>query len=336
MIANRHREIWLDNVKAFACILVTLGHFFQSMIKSGILLENSLLLWFDQTIYLFHIQLFFLCSGYLYQKLSRVESMATWSKNIAKKALSLGVPYFSFSFITWLLKTAFPNQVNNEMGELLDVLLLHPTAPYWFLYALFLVFLITPTFKNSKMAAAWLLLSAALKVLGIVKGSCVMAIVYIMSYEIWFVIGMSLCFFKFNRRCFMLRNSSAILMTTVFILASILNFKYGRSNGYTDFALGLIACAAVILFAEKFLSQGSQPGVLKILSKNLMPIFLMHTLFAAPIRIFLLKLGIHNAAVHVLLGLIASFLGPVAAAWIMKKSKWMEFFIYPGKFIQIR
>ena len=30
------REVWVDDVKVIACILVVLGHFFQSMTKAGI------------------------------------------------------------------------------------------------------------------------------------------------------------------------------------------------------------------------------------------------------------------------------------------------------------
>lgn len=38
----RKREVWVDNVKVIACILVVLGHFFQSMVKSNILSDSDL------------------------------------------------------------------------------------------------------------------------------------------------------------------------------------------------------------------------------------------------------------------------------------------------------
>jgi hypothetical protein len=53
------REVWVDNVKIIACILVVLGHFFQSMTKALILPETDLYMWFNQTIYYFHVPLFF-------------------------------------------------------------------------------------------------------------------------------------------------------------------------------------------------------------------------------------------------------------------------------------
>lgn len=101
------------------------------------------------------------------------------------------------------------------------------------------------------------------------------------------------------------------------------------SGSMISFVMGLLACVAVILmvadFEEKF-NRG-----IDFLAKYTMPIFLMHTLFAAPMRSILIKTGIENAVIHVVLGLGVSFAGPIIAAWIMKKTKWLEFFLYPNK-----
>ncbi len=116
--AVRTREKWVDDVKVIACILVVLGHFFQSMTKANILPENDLYKWFNTTIYYFHVPLFFICSGYLYQKYSRVNSVSSWRKNVAKKALALGVPYATFTTATWVLKKVFSSSVNDQIGGL--------------------------------------------------------------------------------------------------------------------------------------------------------------------------------------------------------------------------
>ena len=52
-LVSAKREIWVDNVKAFACILVAVGHFFQSMTKANIVPANTVFQWFNETIYLF-------------------------------------------------------------------------------------------------------------------------------------------------------------------------------------------------------------------------------------------------------------------------------------------
>lgn len=101
-------------------------------------------------------------------------------------------------------------------------------------------------------------------------------------------------------------------------------------NTAMSFVLGLLACAAVILLVAGFEEKSGK--MMSFFAKYTMPIFLMHTLFAAPLRSALLKIGITNAVIHVLLGLGISFAGPIIAAWIMKKTKLLEFFLYPNKF----
>ena len=164
------REVWIDYIKVFACILVVLGHFFQSMVKASILPSNDLYQWFDITIYYFHVPLFFICSGYLYQKYSHVDSASAWKNSVIKKAIALGIPYFVFTFAMWLLKTVFSGSVNGQIGGLGDTLFLHPTSPYWFLYILFFIFLVTPTLKTLMGMAVLIGIAVAGKVIQIVGG----------------------------------------------------------------------------------------------------------------------------------------------------------------------
>lgn len=177
--AVRTREKWVDDVKVIACILVVLGHFFQSMTKANILPENDLYQWFNTTIYYFHVPLFFICSGYLYQKYSKVSDFINWKKNVIKKALALGVPYVTFTTATWVLKTVFSGSVNDQVGGLGDTLLLHPTAPYWYLYALFFIFLVTPTFSTMKTTVIGLIVAVVAKALILTGGGGYRNICYI-------------------------------------------------------------------------------------------------------------------------------------------------------------
>ena len=330
---KKQRELWVDNVKVVACILVVLGHFFQSMTQADVLPANDLYQWFNQTIYYFHVPLFFICSGYLYQKLSVVDDVHSWGKNVLKKLLVLGVPYFTFSFATWLLKTLFASSVNSQIGGLADTLLLHPTSPYWYLYALFFLFLITPTFQTKRMASWGLIIALAFKVFEIIGGDGVQAVSYILSNEIWFVIGMCLSIFGFRSSL----NKVGLLVPTIgevlFLVLSVVVYMVGIDQGIVSFLLGLLACGSIVVAIAKLYEDKNQPVLFGILAKYTMPIFLMHTLFAAPLRSILMKIGIENAVIHVVLGLGISFAGPIIAAWIMKKTKWLEFFLYPNKIL---
>lgn len=328
--AVRIREKWVDDVKVIACILVVLGHFFQSMTKANILPENDLYGWFNTTIYYFHVPLFFICSGYLYQKYSKVNSVGGWCKNVAKKALALGVPYMTFTTATWVLKKVFSSSVNDQIGGLGNTLFLHPTAPYWYLYALFFIFLVTPIFSNTKVVAVGLIVALAAKVLILTGGGySVYAVSTVLSNEIWFVLGMSICAFNVQLKG---RKVQGTIFGLLFVILSIVVYTAEIDGSAISFAMGLLACVAVIMlvadFEEKF-GKG-----LDFLAKYTMPIFLMHTLFAAPMRSVLLKVGLENAVAHVVLGIGISFAGPIIAAWIMKKTKWLEFFLYPNKVLQ--
>lgn len=337
MAEKKQREIWVDNVKVIACVLVVLGHFFQSMIKASILPSNDLYQWFNQAIYYFHVPLFFICSGYLYQKLSRVDDIHSWSKNVQKKALNLGVPYFTFSFATWLLKTIFSSSTNSEIGRLFDTLFLYPISPYWYLYALLFIFLITPTFRNNVMAVAGFIVAIIFKNLGIIGvGYGVQAITYILSNEIWFVIGMCLSVFEFKEYMEKRKIVVPIVTGVIFVALSVLTYKADIQHGFVSFLLGLIACFSIVMLIAVIYADEKQTKTFGVLAKYTMPTFLMHTLFAAPLRVVLLKVGIQNFVVHVVLGVTISFVGPIVAATIMKKSKWLEFFLYPGKLIKIR
>ena len=118
-----------------------------------------------------------------------------------------------------------------------------------------------------------------------------------------------------------------------FLILSILVYVSDIHNDVVAFILGLLACVSVAALIASY--EDNFGRCTDFFAKYTMPIFLMHTLFAAPLRAVLLKLGIDTAVIHVILGLAVSFAGPIIATWIMKKTKWLEFLLYPNKFVKI-
>ena len=220
--------------------------------------------------------------------------------------------------------------MNDRISGLGDTLLLHPTSPYWYLYALFFIFLITPTFSTLRMATVGLVIAVVAKVL-VFGGTGIYAVSIVLTNEIWFVLGMSICVFNVQMRGKKLQGTAVGLL---FLVLSTAVHMINVQNSTVSFALGLMACTAVILLANAYEEKTGK--TMEFLAKYTMPIFLMHTLFAAPMRFILMKIGVTNAVIHVVLGLGISFAGPIVAAWIMKKTKWLEFFLYPNKFIKIK
>lgn len=68
MSKSSKRIEWIDYLKAFACILVVLGHLLQSLQKSGIDNNQKITSFINWFIYLFHMPIFFCLSGYLYEE----------------------------------------------------------------------------------------------------------------------------------------------------------------------------------------------------------------------------------------------------------------------------
>ena len=192
---NGKKEFWVDDVKTIAFIRVALGHFYQSMVRSDLASASFFYNWFNDTIYYFHVPLFFICSGYLYQKYSGVFTFGAWKNNIIKKLIALGVPYFVFSLLTWILKKVFSSSVNSQIGGLLDTLFKQPASPYWYLYILFIIFVITFNTRNLKQQIALVLASGTLKVLSCFDiNTGVYCIDKTMENWIWFVLGMMLAY----------------------------------------------------------------------------------------------------------------------------------------------
>ena len=142
------------------------------------------------------------------------------------------------------------------------------------------------------------------------------------------MLGISICAFNAELRG---KKLQGIVIGLLFLGLSIAVYIADVQNLAVSFVLGLIACTAVILLAVEFEEKSGK--AMRSFSKYMMPIFLMHTLFAASMRSVLMKIGIESAVVHVILGLGISFAGPIAAAWIMKKTKWLEFFLYPNEIL---
>ena len=96
--------------------------------------------------------------------------------------------------------------------------------------------------------------------------------------------------------------------------------------------LGVMGCTSVILITRNISLNKWLEKIMNVLARYTLPVYLMHTIFAAGIRAVMLKLGVHNSSVHVVIGLTASFAGPVIAAEIMTRLK-CDFLLYPSKYL---
>jgi len=329
MDRRKEKETWIDSIKLIACILVAVGHFFQSMVSSQIIPSSALYQWFITGIYYFHVPLFFICSGYLYQKTTCIKSAAQWGKTIVKKLIVLGIPYFTFSLMTWVLKYVFSSQVNLQNDGLLKSLFVHPISPYWYLYILFLLFLFVPVGKNRRMINAMFGAALVLKIAACIWMLPNYILDTFMSNAIWFVAGMAM--YEYNVASYGEKTCALYVSAVVGGIFLALSFVQTNTRIFA-FAMGILGCGAVVLLMM-YLFCRIKKATAKFASYT-MPVFLMHTIFAAGVRAVLFKLGVVSPVLHIAAGLLASFVGPIVAIEIMQRVK-LDVLVYPQKYLKI-
>lgn len=332
------RVIWIDNVKIIACILVALGHLAMGFVGAGLIEEGLGYKIFVETIYCFHVPLFFICSGILYQQFTKEQTAKNYAKGILKKLVSLGIPYFVFSTATYFLKTLFSSQVNYALEEgLAKTLFLNPLSPYWFLYSLFFMFLLSPILKNKADAIIRALIGVVLyamssfSLLGFVPEAVFNPVDNFCKNYIWFIFGMVIS--RFNVKA--LYNKWLVGAFFLFLVIKTYAIINNIELGVFSLVLTFLACIGIIGFVADMYKNNRQTKVFGFLSKYTMPIFLMHTIFSGGIRSILLKIGITSLPVHIVIGLITSIVFPIIASVIMEKIK-LDILYNPTKYIKIK
>lgn len=333
---NKRHYFWVDNIKFAACVLVVLGHYWMSAVVSGIARDGTAYELIIQSVYTFHVPVFFVCSGFLYQKSNRVHSAKSWGKNVLTKLLNLGVPYFTFEAATLVIKKIFADDVNNQAGDILKTLFLSPIAPYWYLYALFFMFVFIPCISTKKQGAILLASALMLKIITIICSYSGVTLPYIINSTagrmIWFAIGMCCAVDLFDLKARAAKIFMFIACAAAIILCICL-YREQNLDIATQFCIGLLFVISIITAAQNY----ETPSVNKISAKfsdYFMPVYVMHTIFAAGVRIVLLKAGITNLFVHTVLGLAASFAVPIIIYQIALRVPIIMLFIYPQRAIR--
>lgn len=159
----------------------------------------------------------------------------------------------------------------------------------------------------------------------------------IMEYEIWFVMGMSICLFDFKQNICSSKYSLpfSVAAGIIFIIFSVFAYIMNIEWEIGEIILGIVACLSIIILIIKIYGSKKQGVLFGFMAKYTMPLFLMHTMFAAGIRIILFKIGIIQSGVHIVVGVFVSFVGPVLAANIMSSVSVLDCLLYPTKYIKI-
>ena len=334
---QKSRELWVDYTKMFACILVVLGHLLQGLNKANIQWNESLYSNINTFIYIFHMPLFMCLSGYLYKRYTKIRNLREYFEFIKKKLINLGIPYIIFYLAYVLINMMFSSSVNSQKGiqDILNILT-NPIPPFWFLYALFFIFLLVPLLekllKNNRKLI--LVISILLHIFNIYYKSEIYAIDIVFEYFVYFYIGE----FLVDKIKENYKNMNVLLNIIFFIILS-LGYCYIVENNILSnnitlifkFILAILGVSVNIKVFKNWVKVIEKYRILNVMSKNTFPIYLMHTIFSAGIRIVLLKLNITNFYIHLFFGLALGIVGPIIVEKILEKIKYGNIILYPLK-----
>lgn len=128
---------WVNYAKGLGIILVVVGHAILALNNTKAF-ENSVWIepmqYFADWIYVFHMPLFFILSGFFIQ-----QSVSKGSKPFfTRKLQTIVYPYFLWSILQTLIQILFPLGSRNQL-TLSDLISIYykPVLQFWFLYCLF-------------------------------------------------------------------------------------------------------------------------------------------------------------------------------------------------------
>ncbi len=319
------RNLTADRLKGYACLLVLFGHVLIGIRTSGAVVPHFAEIG-EKFIWSFHIDLFMFLSGFVFSVTGGAKAKGGKLKFILNKLLNLGIPYFIFSALYIIINSLSPG-VNNA-SSVRDILFLFktPVAQYWFIYALFFLFVF------------WAVLS---EFIGNIATTVVMFALFtaakLTGFDLGFLDSSFNCALAFGVGSCLKSLYDTKIPLFVKIISVPLHIAVGTAvivSGvisvlFVDDAVMLLGIFASICFISLIEKVGFISRFLLFVCKYSFPIYLLHTIFTAAVRIVLMKLGITNYYIHIAIGSAAGLAGPLIIGKICSLTPYLNIFFYP-------
>lgn len=321
------RNVLVDRLKGYACFLVLFGHVIMGIRLAGV--DIPQFFWgMEKFIWSFHVALFLFLSGVVYNVTGEWRGKKTKRGFVFHKIYNLGIPYIAFSVI-YVLINSLVGEANTGFA-VTDILYIWkaPVAQYWFLYALFFLFCIwtalSGILKNWQITLAAVLIGYLAPLCGISLG----------SFEVVFYSALAFgigTFVNFKRLANIPTWAKWIVVLmhiatgTVFILFDKIEAPFIKE------IMILFGIYSSIMFISVIQNLKIVARFLDFVNKYSFQIYLLHTIFTAGVRIVMVKIGVGQWWIHVLVGTVCGLAFSVLAAVIAKKVKFLNFFFFPAK-----
>lgn len=307
-----------DYLKGIAIILVILGHSFS--FRGFDLLDKEKYFscyYIFNTIYSFHMPLFFIIAGFFSNKKYEIESFYT------SKIKRLLVPYIFINIVDCIPRHLFSNFVNNNSNSLTRIIFYSGVAT-WFIYTLFMMFLIYPflekyVFKKDKYYLFLIFLIIANILNFNVLNVNIFTLNKILFYLIYFYSGYILKNYyielKENK---IFNNVYLIIILVIFFI--LFGFKYSENKLSEIFYpfIGFFLTLKLSIFLDKY-------GNFKFLvfsGKNSLIFYLLEPFFAVIYRVILVRIiDLKYYYIIIILFFVLKFISVYISAFVINKIK---------------
>lgn len=271
-----------DILKGFGIIFVFLGH---SFILKGIDLTKYSLWnkYIHDTIYSFHMPLFFFVAGFLSNKNYDTK------KFYISKMKRLVIPYIFINIVDCIIRKIFSSLVNTDRITIKEILL-YGGKTTWFIYTLFWLFMLFPVIdkyiyqrKNTIYFILFLILINIFDFkLFNIKFFSLDKILY---YLIYFTIGYLLKDYYFKIKQKIMNKNFFIIITAIFLFQSWVSFKITLLDVLVPMP-GII----VFLILSEMIKEKSRANFFIFCGKNSLVFYLLEGFVLVIVRSALIRI----------------------------------------------
>ncbi|ACB96232.1 acyltransferase family protein [Beijerinckia indica] len=309
----------IDSIKAYAIILVVLGHVIRGLCESKIVHNNIFIDEIDNSIYMFHMPIFFFISGLLFYISGSYNRK--WEYTLNKQFYTLIWPYLFWSICTVFIKVLLANSVNHPFKLSYAIKIIYdPIDQFWFLYTLLIIQILSKFIINYFGSNILFLISCIMFFMHFSFDINISVFSYVTAFLIYFVIGF-LCGSIFIKNNISILHNYLFHSIFVFLLfqyfSIIIPINYNSIEGRL---LSIPILLSFFVISITCTSKGNYfSKIMDFIGKNTLSIYCIHVIITAAIRIFLNQAGIKNIFVHIVTGTIGGVLIPLLILVIARR-----------------
>ena len=296
-ISSSTQYEWVNYAKGIGIVLVVYGHVARGVFNAGMTEDDKLFKLVDAVIYSFHMPLFFFLSGLFF-----VGSLCKRGGKglVGSKLGTIVYPYILWSLIQGGLSYSLQGITNfkTTVTDVLSLLWL-PHDQFWFLYALFVVFVFyTLAYSLFQNILVLFVLSLFLYIFkGDLRVSWSVANAAI-NFGVYFCAGMLFSHYKAND--FKVNYFWVLATVVVFALSQYCFHSQFYTGDVVKLMMALIGIGMVVVISKLL---GERFNILRQLGRSSLEIYLVHVIFGSGFRIIVQYLfNVEDSAFHLIFG----------------------------------